>query len=191
LVALNSLWLTTEQAKQIAQQAANKPTEEICGLLFGSLSKSSNQPPVSQITQIDNLAVNAADCYEMHPAQLIEAQMKSAHQGLELVAIYHSHPQGQPIPSATDVTEAHYPDAVYLIVSLIRDEARFAAWSIRNGEVNSIPFQISDYAPEDTLIETALSRPQKAAVVLSALLAVAFLLVVSLALLPPAPPLPN
>jgi proteasome lid subunit RPN8/RPN11 len=36
----------------------------------------------------------------------------------ELVGIYHSHPASQPYPSPTDRAEAHYPDAVYVLVSL-------------------------------------------------------------------------
>ncbi len=195
MAALPSLWLTTEQAKQIAQHASARPTEEVCGLLFGSVSPASNQPPVALILPVDNVAATPADRYEMHPAQLVEAQVKAARQGLELVGIYHSHPHSQPIPSATDVREAHYPDAIYLIVSLVRDDARFAAWSITDGEVKSLPFRISDRAPDDltrdAVIEADLSRPQKVAVVLSAVLAVVFLMVVTLSLLPPAPPLPN
>jgi proteasome lid subunit RPN8/RPN11 len=191
LSALKSLWLTSDQAKQIAQQAADQPTEEICGLLFGSLSLTSNQPPVTQIVAIDNITAHPAARYEMHPAQLVTAQLQAARQGLELVGIYHSHPNGQPIPSSIDVSEAHYLDAVYLIVVLQDDDARFAAWSIVNDEVTSVPFQISDHAPSDVVVEAAMSQPEKVAVVLSAILAVVFLMVVSLSLLPPAPPLPN
>ena len=40
----------------------------------------------------------------------------------ELVAIFHSHVASAPIPSPTDRREAHYPDAVYLIVSLMDSE---------------------------------------------------------------------
>jgi proteasome lid subunit RPN8/RPN11 len=38
--------------------------------------------------------------------------------GLELVAIYHSHPQGPEGPSETDIERAGYPQAVYIICSL-------------------------------------------------------------------------
>ena len=38
--------------------------------------------------------------------------------GLELVAIYHSHPHGPETPSPTDIAQAFYPDSGYLIVSL-------------------------------------------------------------------------
>lgn len=188
MALLDTLWLTTEQARQIASHAAARPTEEVCGLLFGLPRR---QPPVAQVISIDNVAANPAMRYEMHPAQMVDAQMKAQQQGLELVSIYHSHPKSPPVPSETDVTESHYPDAVYLIVSLKNDEARFAAWSMADAEVKSVSLRISDHAPGDVVIETALSQAQKVAIVLSAVLAVAFLIVVSLVLLPPAPPLPN
>jgi len=44
-------------------------------------------------------------------------------EGLELIAIYHSHPDGPARPSATDVANAYYPDTVQLIISLA-DRAR-------------------------------------------------------------------
>jgi len=53
--------------------------------------------------------------------------------GGELIAIYHSHPQGDPIPSVTDLAEATWPEAAYVIVGL-RDPAspQVAAWQIRD-----------------------------------------------------------
>ena len=42
--------------------------------------------------------------------------------GLELVAIYHSHPRGPETPSPIDIARATYPDSVYLIVSLAAPE---------------------------------------------------------------------
>ena len=38
--------------------------------------------------------------------------------GEELFAIYHSHPHAPATPSATDLQQAAYPTALYLIISL-------------------------------------------------------------------------
>ena len=34
---------------------------------------------------------------------------------LELISIYHSHPQGPEEPSASDIVQSYYPECVYLI----------------------------------------------------------------------------
>lgn len=69
----------------------------------------------------------------------------------ELVGIYHSHVASAPVPSPTDVREAHYPDSVYLIVSLMdRDNPltkgyliRKTDWRDETGEVIEIDLVIS------------------------------------------------
>jgi proteasome lid subunit RPN8/RPN11 len=40
------------------------------------------------------------------------------HNGLELVAIYHSHPETEAYPSETDKRLAYYPEAYYILTSL-------------------------------------------------------------------------
>lgn len=69
----------------------------------------------------------------------------------ELVAIFHSHVASPPNPSPTDRREAHYPDAVYLIVSLMdMDNPLTKGWLIKkkdwrdeNGEVIEVDLVIS------------------------------------------------
>ncbi len=56
----------------------------------------------------------------------------------ELVAIYHSHPGSQPYPSPTDRAESHYPDAVYVLVSLRTPEAEVRAYRIRDDAVTEV-----------------------------------------------------
>ena len=55
--------------------------------------------------------------------------------GLELGAIYHSHPRTEPYPSQTDINLAFYPEAVYVIVGLGDGEPDVRAFQIRDGRV--------------------------------------------------------
>ncbi|MBF0584618.1 MAG: M67 family metallopeptidase [Magnetococcales bacterium] len=56
-------------------------------------------------------------------------------EGRELVAIYHSHPQGDTTPSSTDLQQAYYPDALYLIISLqTSGRLEMNGYLIRDGE---------------------------------------------------------
>ncbi len=66
-------------------------------------------------------------------------QVEFAEAGLELVAIYHSHPRGPETPSPADVERAFYPDAVYLICSLAeRARPVLRGFRIRGGHVTEV-----------------------------------------------------
>jgi len=56
--------------------------------------------------------------YVIDPREQLKAFRSIDAAGEELIGIYHSHPVSQPYPSPTDRAEAHYPDAVYVLVSL-------------------------------------------------------------------------
>ncbi|MBF0428851.1 MAG: M67 family metallopeptidase [Magnetococcales bacterium] len=52
------------------------------------------------------------------PAEQIELFRKMRMQGQEVVAIYHSHPNGPATPSAYDLEQTNYPEALTLIVAM-------------------------------------------------------------------------
>jgi proteasome lid subunit RPN8/RPN11 len=58
--------------------------------------------------------------------------------GEELVAIYHSHPASQPYPSPTDRVESHYPDVVYVLVSLRSQKPEVRAFRIEDDIVREV-----------------------------------------------------
>ncbi len=57
---------------------------------------------------------------------------------LEIVGVYHSHPNGRPAPSETDRAEAHYPRWVHVIVAFDGRKARFGACRISRGRVRRL-----------------------------------------------------
>jgi [CysO sulfur-carrier protein]-S-L-cysteine hydrolase len=85
---------------------------ECCGMVGGSDGEASAVIPV----------VNAAASplrFEMDPQGQYDALKAIEGDGGELLAIYHSHTKSPAYPSQTDVNQAvHWPDAIYLIVSL-------------------------------------------------------------------------
>ena len=58
--------------------------------------------------------LHSAVRYRIDPAEQLAGLQPDRRSGLELVGIYHSHPNG-PDGLATDIAEAYYPEAVYLI----------------------------------------------------------------------------
>lgn len=81
---------------------------EACGLLGGSQSR------VEEVVPVKNVADSQVR-FLMDPGEQIEALFSFEERGMELVAIYHSHPAGPPGPSQIDISEAAYPEAVQLI----------------------------------------------------------------------------
>lgn len=177
------IWLTHAQAQQVIAHARADAPREACGVIVGRNDRA------VEIIPIPNTAADSLHNYYMDERRLAEVLMSLETRGLKLVGFYHSHPQGDPIPSAVDIRQATYPDTPYLIAGL-KGEARLAAWLLRRGQVTPVPLHIGDNPPP-ARANTPLSRAQQVAVLVSALIAFALLIVVSLSLLPPAPVIPR
>ena len=70
-------------------------------------------------------ATNAAASplrYEIDGAEQYRIQTEIDDADLELGAIYHSHTRSDPYPSQTDINLAFYPEALYVIVGLAREQ---------------------------------------------------------------------
>jgi len=68
--------------------------------------------------------------FTMDPAEVVVAFREMHEAGWQLGAIVHSHISGPPRPSTTDLREAHYPDALMLIVSFADQPAQMRAWRV-------------------------------------------------------------
>ena len=55
--------------------------------------------------------------FEIDPAALFAAHRAARDGGLELLGYYHSHPEGHPVPSATDCEHASGDHRVWAIVA--------------------------------------------------------------------------
>lgn len=97
---------------RILVQAQSSPDKEICGLI----SARDNEP--LRCIPVANVAEQPEHLFTMDPAQQIDAMRQMREQGETLFAIYHSHPTESAEPSATDLEQAGYPEALHLIVSL-------------------------------------------------------------------------
>ena len=103
--------LSRDHLASVLAQAREEAPLECCGLLLG---RGRRVERVFRGTNLDRSPVT----YNMDPQELFRAHREMEAQGLDLVAIYHSHPRTRAYPSSTDVAKATYPDAAYLIVSL-------------------------------------------------------------------------
>lgn len=101
---------------------------EACGLLTGAVGH------VSTGYATDNQHRSPV-LYKVDDLQLLAVDQQARQQGEEIVAIYHSHVATDPIPSRTDIEQATWPEAFYLIISLKGRRPRARAWRIVAGQV--------------------------------------------------------
>ena len=90
---------------------------ECCGLVLGTPGR------VARSERARNIAPEATR-YLVHPEDHFKAIKAARAEGLEVIGAYHSHPASDPVPSPTDIAEAGSSEFVYIIVSLLSDEAR-------------------------------------------------------------------
>jgi proteasome lid subunit RPN8/RPN11 len=84
----------------------------------------------------------APDHYSMDPAEQFATIRRIREDGLQLAAVYHSHPATPARPSVEDIRLAHDPGIVYVIVSLMAGVDPVRAYKIKRSEVVDVPLQV-------------------------------------------------
>ena len=132
------------QAEVFTQLLGERPYEG-CGLLAGKNGRIERAYPTPNKSQ-------SAVRYEIDPKDLLRVFREIDDADLELLAIYHSHTHSQAYPSPTDIRFAHYPDAYYIIVTLmdIRGPA-MRAFKIVDGVVTEEPVEVIDDLDSESL----------------------------------------
>ncbi|MDH5360737.1 MAG: M67 family metallopeptidase [Gammaproteobacteria bacterium] len=108
----NSVSLPRTLVNHILTHVQQAPNQEVCGLI----GRSGTEP--ASLYPIANVASDSEKLFQMDPKQQIDAMRQMREGSEELFAIYHSHPHAPGLPSSTDLAQASYPDALYLIISL-------------------------------------------------------------------------
>jgi len=113
------------------------PEREVCGLVGAREGVPTTFYPVA------NVADSPSRLFRMDPKGQIDALRAMREAGERLFAIFHSHPQGPARPSATDLAEAAYPEALYLIVSLgTAGVLELAAYRLADGEARPVELHV-------------------------------------------------
>src|SRR5262245_56619999 len=98
-------------AAMVAQARAELPNE-CCGLLAGTLAP--GDPPLGQVADRYPLvnALASPTEFESEAYSLLAAHKDLRNRGLEVLAIYHSHPTSMPVPSKVDLARNYWPGVV-------------------------------------------------------------------------------
>lgn len=121
--------------QMVAQARAEAPIEA-CGILAGSNNR------VEKLYKMTN-AEKRSDHFMMEPAEQFKVVKDIRSSGLEMLAIYHSHPATPTRPSAEDIRLALTRDVTYVIVSLEnQDHPAVKGFLLENGSLTEVTVRI-------------------------------------------------
>lgn len=107
---------------------------EACGLLAG------RNHDVKLIIPVTNIS-ESKDEFQMEPQEQIEAFLRIENEEYDLLAIYHSHPNGLSLPSKKDLSSHYYPGVYAVILS-----PKNCDWQIRVFELSQGGYEEVEYS---------------------------------------------
>ena len=130
------LVLRREAWQAMRRHVQRRLPEEACGLLAGKDGR------VEWTLGVPN-AERSPVIFRMEPMAQWRAFQRIEAAGLELVGIYHSHPNGPETPSPTDIAASLYPVA-QVIWCRMQGRWQVRAFRIQAGEVTGMPLEFSE-----------------------------------------------
>ena len=106
---MQSISLTTGQIQELVSIAKDVLPNESCGLLLGE------NDAVVEILPMRNVDESPLT-FSIESTELVDAYNLAESKGLQVIAIFHSHP-AQPSPSSTDIKFMEINPVVWLIYS--------------------------------------------------------------------------
>lgn len=133
------LTLKRDDRDKIIKQCLKEFPNEACGILAGPPSHSpySNKVlrRVTKVYEMTNADKSAATFF-MDAKEQLKVTKELRNSSLEMAGIYHSHVASGAYPSNHDVEMAFYPEASYVIISLIdKNKPDIKSFKINEGRI--------------------------------------------------------
>ncbi len=137
---MGTLYLPTEIRGKLEEMALRGYPLEVCGLLVGR--ERDGRVDVARVVEARNLnRERAHDRYDLDPADFLVADEQARAQGLEIVGVWHSHPDHPARPSETDRAAA-WDGWSYVIVSVTREGiADLRSWRLEREDFIEEPIK--------------------------------------------------
>ena len=108
--------LTKHQMNKILSHSEGAYPEECCGLLVGE--RRSGDIYVYEVHESTNIADTPVDRFEIDPQLRFDLERRMRGENLDLVGVYHSHPDGPALPSQIDIERTWESNLVWLITAV-------------------------------------------------------------------------
>lgn len=118
----------------IFEQGKEELPIEACGYLAGKDGVAVKRYP---LTNIDN----SSEHFTLDPKEQFDTYKAAKKEGLNLIAVYHTHPETPARPSEEDIKLAFDPNISYVIASISHNDIK--SFKIKAGEVTKEELLIS------------------------------------------------
>lgn len=135
------LFLNKDQYQTIIEHVNSRLPEEACGLIGGRENEALLAIPVEN-------ELHSKVRFRMEPQAQLAALVKIENSGMDLIAIFHSHPMGPIGVSPTDIAEFSYPGTVSVILSPVGEGWQIHCYWIENRKVDEVTIVIDGYTDE-------------------------------------------
>lgn len=133
--------LPAHRAEMEADVNAKAP-EEACGIVAGRGNHSHLVIPVTN-------TLHSEFRFRMDPEEELRAFLLIEEKGLDILAIYHSHPQGIYKPSVTDLDEVTFLGIIYLIWYMLDNKWECRGYLMKSQmEYDEVPVVITEGSNE-------------------------------------------
>ncbi len=123
--------------REMLDHAKRDAPLESCGYLGAKDGKIIKIYPLSNMDKSN-------EHFSFEPKEQFMAVKDARAKGLEICAVYHSHPVSPARPSQEDIKLAYDPEISYFIVSLAEGKEDVRAFSIKDNEVSEINLEVVD-----------------------------------------------
>ena len=129
--------------EMLAHAQAELPAE-CCGLLAGRLP-ATNDPQSSVTAEVRYPLLNRLQSpseYESDPDSMFSAKRDWEARGIEVVAVYHSHPTSAPTPSKKDLERNYSEQVINFIISLAGPIPETRGWWLRETDFEPAEWEV-------------------------------------------------
>lgn len=132
------LTLTAENIADLVSQAKRELPNMSWGMIGGKNGRA------RKIFPMKNVSPTPVTRFIADPLELLRVTRDIEEvRGWDILVIYYSDPYGEPYPSSITISEAHYPDSVYVIISLKNPEqVKIRGYRIVDGRATEVTIDV-------------------------------------------------